>query len=89
MVTVVVLIALPAIQTRETQSVFASSQLFLQLFSRKVAIAQDLGQQATSNCFAAMYRHDCATPIGVLEEMVAAPDANHLESQLAQSPDKL
>jgi hypothetical protein len=60
------------------------SEPCLQLFARNVAVTQDLRKQATADCFAAMHRHHRAASVEMLEEVMAALNAN-LQSSLRKA----
>jgi hypothetical protein len=50
---------------------------------------QDLREEAAAHRFTAMHWHYRTSPVGMLEKMMAALDADHLKSQLSQDLDQL
>jgi hypothetical protein len=63
-------------------------QLALQILSRHVTFAEYPGKQARSNRLASMHWNDGTAAIGMSEEMMTAPDANHSKPQSAEGLDQ-
>jgi hypothetical protein len=59
------------------------SEVILQFLTQQVAVTQDLCQQPAADRFAAMNWHDRAAPVRVSQKVVAALDADLLESKPA------
>jgi hypothetical protein len=61
---------------------------FPQVFSREIAVAEDLVQQAGPQRLTEVDRHYCTSTVFVAKEMMAASDANDLETCFRQASDQ-
>lgn len=65
------------------------SDLFLQLVLRDLAISEDLGKKAAANRLAPVKGNNGAAAVGMAEKVMAASDADEIETKTTQRLDDL
>ena len=81
--------AATAIRRHANPHLHACSKLPLQLVSRQLAIAENLGQKSAANRFGPVNRHYSTAAIGMAQEVVTALGPNKIKTKASQRLDEL